>query len=216
MGSAGISFTLLPPEVSAWLGEAMPPLPLLTLPLGVGVGVGVGMRLRRGVVSGITGAGGGGMKDGVGVGIWSPTPGVEMGITPGMDVGEGSGGGSERDGVGVDVAFVVVEMMNVVRGRAELDGGGGGGGGGGADGVGVCEGVCEGVGVFCLIGADEEEEEALAGNDDGVAFIEGVGVVCALVAPLKVSGVPVPTPVCPPRLVGGVLASGWLSAMMKK
>lgn len=139
-----------------------------------------------------------------------------MGITPGMDVGEGSGGGSERDGVGVDVAFVVVEMMKVVRGRAELDGGGGGGGGGGgADGVGVCEGVCESVGVFCLIGADEEDE-ALAGNDDdGVAFIEGVGVVCALVASLRVFGVPVPTPVCPPRLVGGVLASGWLSAMMK-
>ncbi|KAK1477638.1 hypothetical protein CCUS01_16591 [Colletotrichum cuscutae] len=190
----------------------MPPLPLLALPLGVGVGVGVGMRLR-GVVSGITGAGGGGMKDGVGVGIWSPTPGVEMGIAPGMDVGEGSGGGSERDGVGVDVAFVVVEMMKVVRGRAELDGGGGGGGGG----VGVCEDVCESVGVFCLIGADDDEDEALAGNDDdGVAFIEGVGVVCALVASLSVFGVPVPTPVCPPRLVGGVLASGWLSAMMKK
>lgn len=121
MGSAGISFTLLPPlACSAWLGAAMP------LPgINDGVGVGVGVR----VVSD-SGAGGGGMKDGVGEGV---NMGVEMGISTGIEVGDGRGGRSDIEGVGVELGSVVVDTTNVVRGRSELEDRN--------DGVGVCDGV---------------------------------------------------------------------------
>lgn len=178
MGSAGISLTPLPPlEVSAWLGEAMPP--------GKGVGVGVGVGVVGGkLLSGMTG-GGGGMKDGVGDGV--RTAGGELGSTTGREVAEGGGAGTS--GSGVDVAFVTDEMTNVVRGRPELKGTGGGGG----EGV----GLGEAVGVFCLAGGADDDDDNGGNEPVGAARLGPVD--CAPVAPLSVFGVPVPAPVRPKR-----------------
>ncbi|TKW53471.1 hypothetical protein CTA1_13266 [Colletotrichum tanaceti] len=193
MGSAGISLTPLPPapEVSAWLGEAMPPP-------GKGVGVGVGGgELLSGMAGGGGGGGGGGMKDGVGDGV--RTVGAELGSTTGREVAEGGGGGGggSADASGssdVDVVFVIDEMTNVVRGRSdsELKGTGGGCGG---DGV----GLGEAVGVFCLADADVDDN----GSDEPVGVARLGPVDCAPpVAPPSAFGVPVPAPVRPRSKAG--------------